>query len=314
MDPNVADQQLRAIWSFWSKPYRGDRFTWTSELHHWLAWALSVETAKQHYPDTYLYTDDDGAEMLTGRLGLPFAHVSTALNALTDCDPNWWALGKLYTYSLQSKPFVHIDADVFLWKPLPSRLACAAVFAQFPEPFIPGKSSYQPEQLERVLRGYPQTWLPDEWSWYRRAADAQRGECCGILGGTNTCFIRHYANQALQLITEPFNQPGLHRLDDKRRHMILAEQYLLAACIEYHRRRAGSQHGGVDIAYLFESSAAAWNRDRLMQAGFTHLIADAKRNPVFARRLEARVQRDYPEHYARCVLEQRSFARTTLPS
>ena len=96
--------------------------------------------------------------------------------------------------------------------------------------------------------------------------------------------------------------------------MILAEQYLLAACIEYHRRRAGSPHGGVDIAYLFESGAAASNRDRLMQAGFTHLIADAKRNPVFARRLEARVQRDYPEHYARCVLEQRSSGRTTLPS
>lgn len=120
----MTDQPLRAIWSFWSKPYwRQRRSGWASELHHWLAWILSVETARQHYPDTWLYTDDAGAEILVGQLGLPFVHVSTALNALASCDPDWWALGKVYTYSLQTAPFVHIDADVFLWKLLPERLS-----------------------------------------------------------------------------------------------------------------------------------------------------------------------------------------------
>lgn len=307
----MADQPLRAIWSFWSKPYwRQRRSGWASELHHWLAWKLSVETARQHYPDTWLYTDDAGADILVGQLGLPFVHVSTALNALDSCDPNWWALGKVYAYSLQTAPFVHIDADVFLWKPLPGRLVRAAIFAQNPEPFVPGRSWHHPEVWERVLGDQPQGWLPVEWLWYRQRAPAQRTECCGILGGTQLPFIRHYARQALRLVMEPGNQAGLRRLDDRPWHMILVEQYLLAACVEFYRRRVGSPFGRIDIAYLFETDAAAWNRKRLMQAGYTHLISGAKRDPVFAQRLQARVQREYPDYYARCVNGQQSFEKT----
>jgi hypothetical protein len=174
---------MRAVWSFWSKPFqrRGQR-TWTSAAHHLYAWVLSVETAKQHYAETQLYTDDAGAQLLVEKLGLRFSQVSTALNVLAGTDPDWWALGKLYTYGLQDAPFVHIDNDAFLWKPLPERLTHAAVFAQNPEPFAAGYFCYQPAQLEWVLnRGAP-GWLPREWLWFRRSTRLQRAECCGILG------------------------------------------------------------------------------------------------------------------------------------
>jgi hypothetical protein len=40
---------MKAVWSFWTKPYFVDRcFTWHSEWHHWLAWGLSVYAARQH--------------------------------------------------------------------------------------------------------------------------------------------------------------------------------------------------------------------------------------------------------------------------
>lgn len=74
---------MRAVCSFWSKPYRAGRsHPWSSEFHHALAWSLSLQEASRHYPDTWLYTDDDGARLLVDGLGLPFAHVSTGLNAL----------------------------------------------------------------------------------------------------------------------------------------------------------------------------------------------------------------------------------------
>jgi hypothetical protein len=90
---------MRAVWSFWTKPfhayYKGN---WASEKHHLLAWVLSVETARKHYPVTALITDDDGARLLVDGLGLQFTCVSTALNALPNLEHEWFNLGKLYAY------------------------------------------------------------------------------------------------------------------------------------------------------------------------------------------------------------------------
>lgn len=106
---------MRAVWSFWSKPHRTSRhYYWFSEFHHALAWSLSVQEARKHYPDTWLYTDDAGARLLVDKLQLPFAHVCTDLNALDGYAPGWWALSKLYAYRQQTEPFVHLDYDVFL--------------------------------------------------------------------------------------------------------------------------------------------------------------------------------------------------------
>jgi hypothetical protein len=40
---------------------------------------------------------------------------------------------------------------------------------------------------------------------------------------------------------------------------------------------------------------------RAAALGFTHLIADTKRDPNVMRRIEQRVRSDYPQHYARCI-------------
>jgi hypothetical protein len=82
---------------------------------------------------------------------------------------------------------------------------------------------------------------------------------------------------------------------------ITVEQYLLAACIEHHRDRPGSPYRDVDIAYLFDSWAQAADGVRAADLGYTHLIADTKRNPVFTQRLHHRMQRDHPELFERCL-------------
>jgi hypothetical protein len=54
----------RAVWSFWSKPYRTFYHrAWHSEATHLLSWALSVAEAARHYPVTCLHTDSAGAEL-----------------------------------------------------------------------------------------------------------------------------------------------------------------------------------------------------------------------------------------------------------
>ena len=292
---------LKAVWSFWTKPYRaGRQSSWAHDWYHWLAWGLSVYAARQHYPDTCLVTDDEGARVLVDRLQLPFVHVSTALNTLADEDPAWWALGKIEAYRLQQEPFVHIDTDVFLWRPLSPHLAAADVFAQNPEPIFPGASCYQPEELEGCLR-YPDAgWLPTEWEWYRRAATSWRAECCGVFGGCRIDFIRHYAGNALRLVTDTHNRTALRAFPQKARHMILVEQYLLSACIEYHRNRKNSPFHGVEVRYVFDTITDAFQLERATEAGFTHLAAGAKQNPRLCQHLEIRVQQELPGYYERC--------------
>jgi hypothetical protein len=205
---------MRAVWSFWTKPFRAfhaDR--WTSEKHHLLSWILSFETARRHYPDTALYTDDDGARLLTDTLRLPFASVTTELNVLSDLDAAWWALGKLYTYRAQTTPFVHIDSDVFLWNALPQKTVSAPVFAQNPERFEIGNSYYRPQLWEHLIAAVG-GWLPAEWTWYSRRG-GHEAVCCGILGGRRTDFLAYYADGAIRTILHPRNQSAWRLLADR---------------------------------------------------------------------------------------------------
>jgi hypothetical protein len=293
---------MKAVWSFWSKPYiSGRKAYWASETHHWLSWVLSLETARQHYPETCLMTDSRGAEILVDRLGLGFTRVSTDLDAIADEDPEWWALGKLYAYSVQQEPFVHVDSDVYLWKRLPAHLEAADVFTQNPEFFSEvGNAWYQPERVDRAFHDQGAV-LPEAWQWYRHTSIAERAECCGILGGQHTDFIRHYAKQALRFALEPVNESAWQLLGNKACQMTLVEQYLLTACVEYYNSNPVSAYKRLQMSYLFDSLSQAYDPESATHTGFTHLIANAKKSPIIATRLENRVKQDYPESFRRCI-------------
>ncbi|MGK7897542.1 MAG: DUF6734 family protein [Xenococcus sp. (in: cyanobacteria)] len=293
----------RSVWSFWNKPFEAHKNSiWFSEKHHLLSWILSLETARKHYSETVLVTDDEGAQMLVDGIGLEFDSVSTELNSLQKHNPDWWMLGKLYAYKLQNKPFIHLDADVFFWEGLPKDIASAPVFAQNPETFIFGNGSkdccwYRPEVYTETIRA-TNGWLPKEWDWYV-SHQGNRAYCCGFLGGNQVAFINHYANTAIKIIEHPKNQSALALLANKSEDAMLLEQYVLSACIEYHKYLADSPFQGIDICCLFNSMEdAARNANK---HGYTHLLGDAKKNKQIIQRLEKRVAEDYPIHYERCL-------------
>lgn len=292
---------MRAVWSFWSKPLAtGRRVAWYSRQHHWCSWVLSVELARRHFLETCLYTDDAGAELLVGKLGLAFTSVSTALNALDGEDPAWWALGKVMAYGLQAEPFVHIDDDVYLWQPLQDRVLAAPVLAQCPEYFRIGTSCYRPEVFDRAVGRAPDGWLPEEWLWYRSRGLDRRAECCGVFGGNNLPFISHYAHAALRLIQHAPNRRAFRPLPDKLNYSILFEQYLLSACVDFHSAHAEGGFATPRIAYVFEPADGPPSEPRARALGFTHVMG-AKRRRGFVKRLEKRVRADYPALYEKCV-------------
>jgi hypothetical protein len=279
---------MNAVWSFWSVPWRsGQGWMWCSRKCFLLSWVLSLETCRKHYHDVALYTDSQGAHLLVDQLGLQFKRVFVTLDTLKDEDPRWWILGKLHTYRVQREPFFHVDYDVYLWKPLPSRLVDAPVFAQNPE----DESWYAPDECETLIESAGDSALPIEWKWHRDRGSVRKAANCGIVGGNDISFLHHYATQALELLRSPRNRTALAKLKDARRHNPLFEQYFLCACADYH---------GVRVKYLFESFEEASVSSRSMELGYTHLLGNAKSNPEIVQRLEARVATDFPLLYERC--------------
>jgi len=283
---------MRAVWSYWSAPSRHrSSFSWGQERAHALSWVLSVELARSHFQQTALHTDDAGARLLIDQLDLPFDHVSTSLNALHGHDPDWWMQGKLHTYAEQPEPFVHIDSDAYLFKPLPERLLAAAVLAQNPEPVVPEAIWYDVEACEVAIRSRGTGIIPLEWTWYRTFVPAARqtAACCGIFGGNQLDFIHDYARQVLELLENPANRSAFNGHPHKVDFNPFFEQYLLSAHAAYRK---------VEITYLLDSLGDLTQLAR--ELGFTHVMASAKRDEGVHARIESRVARDYPAAYERC--------------
>jgi hypothetical protein len=289
---------MRAVWSFWSRPFlecRGN--AWSKPLHHLLAWGLSLSTARRHYPDTGLVTDLAGKKLLVDALGLQFSSVSTELERLNKADPDWWALGKLIAYSIQDAPFVHIDADVFLWKPLPEVVVNAPVLAQCPEHFG-NRSDVCMRDIGNAFAdcGSP---LPIEWEWAMSKEDpVLRQANCGIVGGCNVDFLRYYAQTAVDLVLRPPTAQAWARIAHKSNTAL--EQFFLTACVDFHRHHPESPYRGVHFKYLFPSWEEASNPNSATRAGYTHLQFIAKANPAVGRRIEERVKREDPGFFRQC--------------
>ena len=291
----------RAVWSFWSKPLRHGRgWRWREPVHHLLAWGLSLRLAEVCYPETVLVTDGPGRALLVDGLGLSFSHVSTELDRLENEDPGWWALGKLVAYSLQDRPFLHLDTDVFLWQPLPDWLTGAPVFAQHPETYHVADDQCGPRLVEDAFARAGLS-LPAEWEWSRSRPGPRFLEAnCGILGGTDSAFIRYYARLALDLMLGLRYAAAWAALPGKDGLNTTMEQFLLAACLDYHRFDPGSPHRGIYLRYLFPSTSAAFDPAQAARLGYTHLLAEAKQDARITTRLEERLRREDPAFYQRC--------------
>jgi hypothetical protein len=288
---------MQAVWSFWSAPYAAFyRGSWARPIDHLLSWVVSVHSVMRHYRDTLLVTDTHGRALLVDRLGLPFTEVSTELDRLSGHDPSWWMLGKLVAYSLQTAPFVHFDSDVFLWNRLPTHLTNAPVLTQNPEHHQ--RSQYGIDEINAALHaggGHS----PVEWQWASQLDHIVRVENCGIMGGQDTAFLRHYARAALSIIDAEANQAALRGLPIGFWHNCAVEQFLVAACIGFHAARADSPHRGVRVAHLFPSWTEANDVNYAARVGYTHLMG-GKRIPAAGQRLAARVRHDWPDFYRRC--------------
>lgn len=204
---------MKIIQSFWSKPFFKEnddlnaRFKggWLSANFFFYSCLLSCLKFRQNYGEVSLYTDDLGKELLIDKLEIPYSEVSLDLNSLQNYPCELWALGKIKAYSLQDKPFIHADTDVFVWEKFPERLLEADLLAQNFEFNFPKYG----EVLEIALAEF-ENFPRDSFPMYAQTKDVFAFNA-GIIGGNNIAFFKEFKSKVFQIIDD--NLDKLDKID-----------------------------------------------------------------------------------------------------
>lgn len=284
---------MRIIHTFWSAPSIlnatneiGGRNSggWLNEKFHAISWMLSCLNLKKYYPDIQLYTDTPGAEWLVNILRLPYKFVSTELDSIEGINPLLWAFPKVYVYSKQTEPFLHVDGDVFIWKKFNSAIENSDIVVQN---FEWNTSFYQNilTQIEKEFMFIPECLVGINHPH-------KKIQCinAGILGGNDISFIQEYACLATEFVIK--NKPFLTKIDTGLLNPVFEQLILYRFALEK----------GISLEVTFEETSTAFQR--ILQVNtvpmlntFIHTVAGAKQNPAICLELEVRLKYEHPKAY-----------------
>lgn len=284
---------MKIVQSLWTKPNLKkvnldvcDRHMggWTHRRYNYMSWALSCLRFREHYDEVELITDELGAEMLIGKLNLPYTSVRTELDQLNHYHPDLWAIGKIYAYSVQDAPFLHADGDVYIWSKFEERIETAPLVAQHAE-IDYGSYGETFGQLEKKLR-----YLPDAVRWDREVNKDIIGINAGVLGGNRVDIINHYAREAFKFVDN--NVEFLSSVEINNFNVIF-EQYLFY-CI--------TQQQGQLIEYCFHQInnhfyGLAEFSGIPSKVQYVHPMGYYKRRQAICERVANRLRLEFPDYY-----------------
>ena len=271
-------------------PFR-DSFGWAAPEYHLMGWALSCLQLHKYYEKVSLYANNQAVHLLVDVLQLPYSEVHLGSNELTLIHPDLWALPKIYTYSLQEQPFLHIDGDVFLFKPFHPALLEGELIAQNVEVATENYYTSTQKALMRHFAFFPPCVKQDFESGIPvQAANA------GILGGNNIPFFRDYTALVFEYINK--NAIGLNKINVNNFNVFF-EQHLFYAL---------SKEKGIPLSVLFEGITEDRGykcmgdfHDVPFNRSYLHLLGHFKRDEFTCIRMAEKLRELYPNHYDRVV-------------
>ena len=279
---------LRAVQTFWSagKSLLTDSFGWNLPEYHLMSWALSCVTLKRYADEVVLYTDMEGKKILVEQLGLPYTDVVVYENIT--CPAKHWAYPKIVTYSLQKEPFLHVDGDVYLSKPLSLAICDAPLIAQNKEI----GTGYYRRMVDFFLSN--NVVLTD---WLRSALQevSLNSFNMGVFGGKDIGFIRQYCEESFHLLRDN-NLLDLTHKGIQVSNNIVFEQILFAAFARQYKREITTVIDKAihDNGYKFEEFC---NLSQFEQRGYCHIIGGHKRNQHVCDLLEKKLLCYAPDFY-----------------
>jgi len=214
-----------AIFSHWSKPAEvltsKQHGGFISDYYQLVSMRLAVLKAKAQYGTVRFYTDTAGKQKFVDEGLIEFDSVHVVFDGIT-VDPRFWSYGKLHAISLQTVPFVHIDNDVYLLKPMSYT---TGIFVQSEEPILhPAYPYYGKVILEPTVISISD---PDLNSYNLLPAANRKGYNTGIIGGDQLSILTTYATNAKNLM-DSLDITGYTDYDVELSNVYIEQFYLSA--------------------------------------------------------------------------------------
>jgi hypothetical protein len=264
----------RAVYSLWTKPVDGEHVGFNSEKSLMECFALSLHYSKKWFKEVHLVTDLKGKELVE-KYELKFDHINTDLESVMDgVYQNHWSLGKIYACKIQDAPFIHIDIDVILFKPLP-------------ETFLKSDAGFQnietdeQEQWYKLLLDHADQNYLDKPVWFN--AKNFKAYNCGIISFNKLELAKIWWDESLKYIEYLDNSNF-----DYNHHLscLIYEQFAIYHLCNYYKY-------SVDLLTYYgtkDQKNLGWLPEDLAQkVGYTHLIASSKRRLDIEEKITNRV-------------------------
>lgn len=287
---------MKILQTFWTGPTDVNKENllsmkagWLSCEYHWMSWALSCLQAKSVFGSVNLVTDKAGKELLVDLLQLPYTNVSTALEGtLNHYHPSLWALAKIYTYSTQTEPFLHLDGDVYLLHKPNDTLLNAPLIAQNLDKNLP----FYADILNQINDHL--SFIPESFSRKNFENKDVYASNAGLLGGHDLSFFKEYSRQAFEFIDK--NKPDLHEINPVILNLIF-EQYLFCLL---------ANESNITISYYKGPVEDPVFKDYIRFEDYPHMqmvhpVGSFKQYPHVCDHLTKTLRKDYPEYYYRII-------------
>ena len=251
---------MKVYLSYSNRGYKGAPSQNTINLHK-----LCLYHLKKHYKEIYFLTDSSSKPFFKD---LPWTGISTDLDCVPKDYPDVWSLSKIMAYDIISKkgdPFLHLDDDVILWKPLPEEIVNSDVFVQCPE--IIENHKYE---INKFIENCPYKSIFISTGFLRTSYNL------GIFGGKDLDFISEYAKTSLDFIFNENNNYFWKEYKGYKEYWckaVLAEQYFFTAFSIYKNKK---------ISCLFSN----WpSEQQCADKGYSHLM-QVKNHPYMIEKIK----------------------------
>jgi hypothetical protein len=273
-----------------SKDIFNDGFGWSRPEFHLMGWALSSLQLNKLHKKVDIYANSGAAKILIDILGLPYAELHLEHDNLNLVNNRLWALPKIFTYSLQDKPFLHIDGDVFLFDQFSNSLLKSQLIAQNLENATFYYTSTQHELMENF------TYFPKCVKVDFDSTIPIKGVNAGILGGNNISFIKEYTNEAFKYINRNVEHLSSINVD---RFNVFFEQHLFYSLAT--ERQIPINFLINDIINDNEYEHLGSFHEVPFHKNYLHLLGHFKRDEFTCLQMAAKLRELYPEYYYKII-------------
>ncbi|NAY93007.1 hypothetical protein GTQ34_13870 [Muricauda sp. JGD-17] len=280
---------MKIVQTFWTGDLKNGNHLdfkagWTSAEYHWMSWALSCLTLRRHYDQVELYTDSIGKKILIDNLNLPYTKVHEVFDESFKARRELFSLAKIKTYGLQNEPFIHVDGDIYIWRPFPDYFSSAGLIASNPEKDL----FFNKEILEAVHEHFDH--IPDYLIGVHRHEHIYASNA-GILGGSNLQFIQKYCDSA-----NVFIDGNTHNLDLVS---VGGLNWFIEQISLYYLALAEN----VPISYLIKEPESNplypdfWRFSDIPFVDLIHPVGGCKRELYVLNHLSKRLRMEFPSFY-----------------